>query len=130
MIEVHHMIVDILLGDHQVADQVGGFGDFNPQGIFHRADGSKGVHRGANTAGALGKRPGFARVATAQNDLDPAHHRAGRIGLCDGVACIQCSFNAQMAFDAGNRVNNNSLCHIISCYWLRSQVSASSSVSK
>ena len=74
MVEVHDVVMDILLGDHQVADQVGRFRDPDFKGILNRANGSKRMDRGAHSAGALGECPGLARVAAFQYCLYTPHH--------------------------------------------------------
>ena len=49
------------------------------------------MHQRAHTADALRKRPGVARIATAQDDLDAAHHGAGGVSLRDRVAVHRAS---------------------------------------
>ena len=63
VIEVHHMVVHVLLRDHQVADQVGRVGNLDFQGVFDGADRGERVDSGADATGALGEGPGLARVA-------------------------------------------------------------------
>jgi len=113
MVKMHNMVMHILLGDHQVANQIGRLGNFDPQCIFHRADRGKRMHRGAHPAGALGKSPGLTRVTPYKDFFDAAYHCAGGISLGDLIIAIQGSFNTQMAFNTGNWVNNNSLWHSI-----------------
>ena len=106
VIEVHHMIVYILLCDHEVAHQVGRLGDLNAQGVFHGADGGEGMHRCAYSARPLCESPCLPGVAALQDDLDSPHHGAGGIGLGDRVAGIQLGLDTQVALDAGDRINN------------------------
>jgi hypothetical protein len=118
VIKVHDVIVHVLLGDHQVANQVGCLGDANAQRILHGADGSKRVNRGAHAAGALGEGPGLARVAPTQDDLDPAHHGARRVGLRDDVVGVRLGFDAQVTLNAGDGVDNYSFGHTILLLYL------------
>jgi hypothetical protein len=55
VIKMHHVIMHVLLGDHQVTNQIGGFGNFDSQGVFYGTDGGKRMHRSADAAGALGE---------------------------------------------------------------------------
>ena len=110
MIEVHDMVVHVLRGDHQVADQLRIGRDRVVERILDRAHRGETVHQGADAADALGKGPGVARVAAAQDDLDTAHHGAGRIGLLDPVA-VHLRLDAQMAFDAGDGIDDDAFVH-------------------
>ena len=112
MIEMHDVIVDILRGDHQVADQLGIGWYWVIQGIFNRPYRRDAVYQRANTADALCKGPGIPRIPSPEDDLDAAYHGAGRIGLRNAVS-IHLGFNAQVAFDACDRVNDNSFAHFL-----------------
>jgi hypothetical protein len=110
VIEVHDMVMDELGADHQVADQLRIRRDLDTERILHPAHRCNAVYQRADTADALGEGPGIARVAAAQDDLDPAHHRAGRIGRCD-VLPVHLGLDAQMALDAGDGVDDDALTH-------------------
>jgi hypothetical protein len=57
-------------------------------------------------ANALRERPRIPRVPSLENDLDPAEHRRGGPGVLDG-ATINLGLDPQVAFDAGNRIDDN-----------------------
>src|SRR5580693_8437116 len=65
------------------------------------------MHRGADTAHPLGDGPRIARIAPDQNLLQAAHHSAGAEGVGDD-AILHHRFNAQVAFNASYRIDNNS----------------------
>ena len=52
---------------------------------------------------------GVARIAAAQDDLDAAHHGAGTGSTNDAVVGVGLRLDAQMSFDAGDRVDDNAL---------------------
>ena len=106
---MHHMVVHELRRDHQVADQLRVGRHFVFQRVFHRAHRGDAVHQRAHAADALRERPGVARVAAAQDDLDAAHHGAGTGSARDAVVRIGLRLDAQMAFDAGDRVDDDGL---------------------
>jgi hypothetical protein len=110
VIEVHHVIVDVLCPAHQVADQLGVLRDRIIEGILDRTDRGHAVHQGADAADALGEGPGVARVATLHHDLEPAHHGAGAVRARDAVLAIGFRLDAQVTFNTGDRVDNDSIC--------------------
>ncbi len=71
------------------------------------------MHQRADTADALGERPGVARVAALQDHLDAANHRARRVRLGDPVS-VHLRFDAQVAFDTSDRIDNDSCVHAAS----------------
>jgi len=111
MVEVHHVIVDVLLGDHQVADDVRRLRNLDIQRVLDGANGGDGMNQRTYTTGALGERPGVPRVATLQDDLDPPHHRAGRVRLGDDTLGIELRLDAQVALDSGDGINDKSFSH-------------------
>ncbi len=115
VIEVHHVVVHILRRDHQVADQLrvlrqGVVRNGAMQRVFNRAHRGDSMHQRADAADALGERPGIAGIAPAQDDLDATHHGAGGIRTGDLAAGVGFGLDAQVAFDAGDGVNDNALC--------------------
>ena len=109
MIEMHHMIVDVLRGDHQVANQLGIGRNRVLEGILYRAHRGDTVHQRAYAADTLGKGPRVARVATPQDDLDATNHRAGAGRASDLAIGIGLGFDAQVSLDAGHRIDNDGL---------------------
>jgi len=98
MIKVHHMIVDAVGSDDQIADQLGVERDLQVQGVLNRAHRGDGMHRGADTADALGVEPGVARVASGEDGLDAAPHLTARPGI-DDLAVPDVAVDAQMSLD-------------------------------
>ncbi len=107
---MHDMVVHVLRAVHEVANQLRIRRYAVIQRIFHRPDRGQPVHQRAHAADALCEGPGIARVAPLQNDLDAAHHGAGRPGLCNAIA-IHLRLDAQVPLDAGYRINNDTFTH-------------------
>jgi len=76
MIEVNHVVLHILRGHHDIADQLSRGRDRDAQGALHRANAGQRMNRGANAAYALGYGPGIAWIAADENLLQAAHHGA------------------------------------------------------
>jgi hypothetical protein len=110
VIEVHHVVVHVLGADHQVADQLRVGGDIDSQRVFYRTYRGDPVHQRADAADALGKGPGVARVAALQDQFDAAHHGAGTPGAGDLPVIGSFRLDAQVPFDAGDRIHHYS-CH-------------------
>ena len=72
------------------------------------------MHGSANAANALRPYPGFPRIATAQNQLDPPEHRARTPGVGD-LMPIHLGLNAKVALDTCNRIDNDA-CHLLSLW--------------
>ena len=70
------------------------------------------MHQRAHAADALGEGPGVARVAAAQDDLDAAHHGAGGGGRVMSPCVIGFRLDAQVAFDAGDGVDDDAFAHV------------------
>jgi hypothetical protein len=81
VIEVNHVVVNILCAEHQVANEFCIWGYHYPQGVFHRSDGCEGMNGGTHAANPTNECPGIARVATSQNFFDKTNHRSGTVGL-------------------------------------------------
>ena len=110
MVEVNDVILHVLGAEHQVAHQFGVRRHGDPQGVFHGADRGQGMHGRADAAGPLAKSPRIAGIAPLEDLFESAHHRARTVGI-DDLPVFHFRLDAQMAFDAGNRVNDNSGSH-------------------
>ena len=110
VVEVHHVVLHVLRAEHQVADQLGVGRHGDAERVFHGPDRRQRVHGGAHAAGALGERPRVARVAALQDDLETAHHRPGAVGV-DDLAVLDFDFDAQVALDPGDGVDDNTIGH-------------------
>ena len=110
---MHDMIMHLQRELHQVADRIGVFRDLDLQRVFDRAHRGQRVGAGADAAYPLGEGPGVARVAAAQDDLDAAPHRAGGDGVADDIVGIDIHFDAHMAFDARDRIDDDALAGIV-----------------
>ena len=108
MVEVDDMILQVLDTLKQVAHDPGVVGDNDPQGILNRTHGSDGMHGRADAADALGERPRVPRVATLQHEFHAPEAGAGAPGI-GHPAVIDLHFDAQMPFDAGDRVDGDPL---------------------
>ena len=109
VIEVHHVILHVLRGHHDVADQLGGGRDGDAERVFNGAHAGQSVHGGADAADALGDGPGIARIAADEDLFQAAHHGAGAECVGDDAVFHHC-FNAQVAFNASYRIDDNA-CH-------------------
>ncbi len=74
---MNDVILNVLDGFNNVADQPGVGGDLDFQSIFDSSHGAECMYSRSDTADALGKRPGIARVPPFQNDFNPTPHGAG-----------------------------------------------------
>ena len=61
VVKMDDMILNVLNGFDDVADQAGIGGDLNFQGIFDSSHGAECMYRRSDTANSLGKRPGISR---------------------------------------------------------------------
>ena len=110
VIEVHDVIVQSVVDQDEVADVLRVQWNFQVQCIFHRTDASHSVHRGAHAAEALGKEPGFPRVAALENSFDAAPHGAGGPGVRDR-SIFHFHVNAEVAFYPADGVNRYTFRH-------------------
>ena len=106
MVEMDHVVLHVLRRHDEIAQQPGVRRRYRADGFLDGANRGDGVNRGAHAADALGKCPGVARIATAQDQLDAAKHRGRRPCLRDGAA-VDFGFDAQMALDPGYRIDND-----------------------
>ena len=74
VIEVDHMVLHILAGADDVADQVGILWNLDAERIFDGAHRRQRVNRRAHAADPLRPDPGFARIAAAQDQFNPTKH--------------------------------------------------------
>ena len=98
-------------GEDQIADVLGVEGHLHLEGVLHRPHRGQGVDRGADAADALGEGGSIPGVAALEDDLDAAPHLARRPGVGD-FAPINFTFYAEMPFDPGYGVDDNSFGHI------------------
>ena len=109
VVEVDHVILHVLRGEHDVADELRGGRHRDAQRVFNRANAGQRVHRGADAADALGNGPGVARIAADENLLQSANHGA-RAECVGNDAVFYHRFNAQVAFNASYGIDDNA-CH-------------------
>ena len=104
VIEVDQMVMHVLGGHHEVADQRGVFGNLDAYGVVHAAGGGQGVHVGAYAAGTLGEMLGVARIAAFQDQF----HAAEKLRAAPGVfhqTVFHLHFNTQVAFNSSNGID-------------------------
>ncbi len=109
MVEVDDVVLDELRAGDQVANEPRVLGNDDAQRVLDRAHRRERMHRGADAADALGEDPGVARVASAENQLNAAKHRAGAPGVGDD-AILHLDLDAQVALDTGHGINGDA-CH-------------------
>ena len=71
------------------------------------------MRAGADAADPLGEGPGVARVAALEDDFDAAPHRAGGDRVADDVVLVDVHLDAQMAFDARDRIDDDALAGVV-----------------
>ena len=106
VIEVNHVIMDILCGHDEVAQNACIRRWHGSDGMFHRANGRDRMHRRTHPADSLGERPCIARIASFENQLDTTKHRRGRPCLRNG-APVDLRFDTQMTFDARDGIDDD-----------------------
>ena len=106
MIEMHHMVMQVLHAQHQIADGRGVSGDFHADGVFKGAGGGKGVGVGAYAAGALREMLRVTRVTALENHFQPAEQCGGAASVLD-AAVFHFHLDTQMSFDAGDGIHHN-----------------------
>ena len=79
------------------------------------------MNRGAHAADPLREDPGVARIAPAQDKLDAAEHGRGRPRVLDRAA-VDFGLDAQVAFDPGDRIDDDVGHHSASALSVRSPV--------
>lgn len=107
MIEMHHMVVDELRRDHDVADELGVRGNLVSQSELDGAHRCDAVNHRAHAAESLREGPGIAWIAAVQDQFDATHHGAGTRRAGDDAGGIGVRFDPEMPFDAGYRVNDD-----------------------
>ena len=106
VIEVHHVVVHEQQAQHQIADIGGIGGQGQAHGVFQGAGGGQGVGVGAHAAGTLGEVLGIAGVTALEDHFQTAIQGAAAAGILD-AAVLHFHLDAQMAFDTGQRVNDD-----------------------
>jgi hypothetical protein len=105
---VDDLVLDRLHAHQDVADQPGIARDAVAQGILHGPDRVHGVHDGADAADSLSESPGVAGIAVLEDFLDAAKHGAAAVGADDMAIRIHIGLDVQMAFDAGDGIDDDS----------------------
>ena len=111
VVEVHDVVVQLLLGQEQVAD-IGGVGRNLEalvsvmDGVFQRTCGGQGVGVGADAAGTGSEVLHVAGIPALDNGFQAAEEGAAGAGILD-LAILHFDFDAQMAFNTGQRINDN-----------------------
>ncbi len=107
VVEVDHVVLHLLESPDHGADELGVLRHLDPEGVLDGAHRGDGVHRGADAADPLSEDPGVPRVAALEDDLDSPEHGAGRPGVLN-PAGIDLGLDPEMAFDSGDRVDDDS----------------------
>ena len=76
VIEVDHVVLHILRGHHDVANDFSGGRDNDAQRVFDGAYAGERMYGGANAAHALSDGPGIAGIAANENLFQATHHGA------------------------------------------------------
>ena len=108
MVEVHDVIMDVLAGGDEVAQQPGVHRRIDVERGLDRTDRGERVHRRTHPADALREIPGVPRVAADEDLLQAAPHGGGGPGLGD-LPAVDLRLDAQMPFDAGDRVYDDAV---------------------
>ena len=103
---MHDVVVQVLHAEHKVTDVGGVLGDFHLDRVFERAGGAQCVGVGAHAAGTLRKVLHVAGITPDQNRFQTTEQGADAAGVFDAPV-LDFHLNAQMAFDTGQRVNDD-----------------------
>jgi hypothetical protein len=106
VVEVNHMILDVLDRLDDIAHQAGIGRDFDPQSIFDSSHGAECVYSRSNTADSLSEGPRFAGVASFQDDLNTPEHGAAAPGIRDH-STFHFDFQPEVTLDAGDGINRD-----------------------
>ena len=107
LIKVHQMVVRVKRRIHQVADEIGVFGNVDRQSVLDGAYGRKRVNPGADAADAFDERPSVAGVAALQNHFEPPPHGAGALRINNDVVVVDFGLNPQVTFNAGDGIDDD-----------------------
>src|SRR3989339_1260313 len=107
------MVMHLQCFGHDLADQVGVFGDDDAQRVFHGTHRGQRVAAGTNPANALHESPGVTWVAAFENDLQPAPHGAGGDRVADDVVFVNVDFAAHVALNACHRVDDDASARVV-----------------
>jgi hypothetical protein len=101
--------MDAVGADDHVADELRVDRNGHVERILDRAHRGDRVHGRADAADALGVDPRVARVTPLEDLLDATPHLARGPGVGD-LATVHLAVDAEVALDAGDRINRDS-CH-------------------
>src|ERR1700751_1891397 len=104
VIKVNHVILHILAGRNDIADQISVVGHLNAERVLDGPYGGQGMHCRADTANSLRPDPGFTRIAATKDQLNASKHGHRAPGIGDSAA-IHFGFDAQMAFNTSHRIH-------------------------
>jgi hypothetical protein len=113
VIEVNDVIVLVLRSMHEVSYQACILRDLDADGVVDCPHRGQSMNVRSDPAGALHEMLGIPRIAPLQNELDAPEHLPGAPGV-DDLAAGHFDFNPHVAFDSGDRINRDSLSHMIS----------------
>jgi hypothetical protein len=113
VIEVHDVVVLKLRTMQQVAQDARVFWNLNPNRHFDCPHRGQGVDVRSDPAGAADEEVCIAGIASLENHFDTAEHLPGAPGIHD-FATGYFHLDPEVAFNSGNRINNDSLAHIFS----------------
>ena len=106
MVEVHDMVLDVLAGRNNIADEAGIVRDFDSKRVLNSADRSQGMYHGADRADPLRPEPDFSRIAIANNQFNAAKHCPGTPCVRD-LAAIHLGFDPKVPLDPGDGIHYN-----------------------
>jgi hypothetical protein len=113
MVEVHHMIVDVLRTYHQIADEFGVLWNVDTQGVLHGSDRGKSVNHRTNSTDTLRDVRSIAWITTLHDNFNAPSHCTGAVCLGNGFSIsAEFSFNAQVSLNPCDRIYYNICSHI------------------
>jgi hypothetical protein len=104
VIEMNHMVLNVLDSFNNIAQDSRVIGDFYPKGIFDCSHGAECMHCCSNPSNALGDCPCLPGISVFEDQFNPAEHGAGtpRVGY---HTIVHLNLDPQVPFNPGNRVN-------------------------
>jgi hypothetical protein len=112
-VEMDDVIVLVLGAVHQVANQARVLGNLHADGVVDCPHRGQSMDVRSDPAGALHEMLGIPRISSLQDDFDAAEHLPGAPGV-DDFASGHLDLDAEVPLDAGYRIDDDSLSHMIS----------------
>ncbi len=106
---MHQVVLHVERQVHHVADRVRVLWNLDPERVLDAPDARQRVNPGAHAADTLGEGPGVPGVATLENHLETAPHRARGYGVPNDVLVVDVDLDAKVTLDPRHRIDDDAL---------------------